>query len=662
MKRRMQIEDLFSMQFLQSGEFSPNGDAVVYSCSYVEDDNEYSAIYLYEIGSDTNRRITFDASKNANPRFSPDGSQIAFTSDRSGKQQIYLLITGGGEAQRLTDFNQGVGGDLAWSPDGSAICFAAGPDFGDKDTPDLTKEPYRVDRWVYRFDAIGYLDQKVQDLYLLDVNDESTVRLTNDRMNNIAPRWSPDGTRILFLASMAPDSHRASHPQIKTIDRAGNQEIVVGESYVIQAAEWSPVNNKIVFVGRPAEGVPIGTKDDLYVIDTNSGEIDNRTAGITVGVGGSLSLRIPIMGLRSIRIPMTADGVNAYIRVQKGGNVAVYEVSLHGDESHKSIIDGRRACYPMDVCGDALLYSVTDINTPPNLFIAALSGESEKQITSINKELLSQITLPQTEYLTFTSVDGAEVEGWYMKPSSGKAPYPTILYIHGGPHAAYGRGFSFDFHMLAGQGYGVLFLNHRASTGYGDEFSTAIRGDWGNLDYNDLMSGVDCAVEKGLADNDLLGVCGTSGGGNLTCWIIGHTDRFKAAVPQNPVTSWRSFYGVSDIGVWFAVEQLGGHPHEIPEVYDSCSPITYAHRCTTPTLMVQSEHDWRCPAEQSEQFYTVLNANGCTVEMLRQPGGFHGASIYGAINLRREHLIAMLEWFDRYVKKVSKPTSNKTRQ
>jgi dipeptidyl aminopeptidase/acylaminoacyl peptidase len=209
--------------------------------------------------------------------------------------------------------------------------------------------------------------------------------------------------------------------------------------------------------------------------------------------------------------------------------------------------------------------------------------------------------------------------------------------------------FHFDTQMLCGAGYAVLLINHRASTGYGDAFSTAIKGDWGNLDYHDLMAGVDHVVARGLADPDRLGVCGLSGGGNLTCWIVGHTDRFKAAVPMNPVTNWISFYGVSDIGVWFAVEQMGGHPHEIPEVYVKCSPITYAHRCKTPTLMIQGEHDWRCPAEQSEQFYTVLKANGCPVEMLRFPKAAHAAALIGDPINRRVHNEALLDWMNRYV-------------
>ena len=189
--------------------------------------------------------------------------------------------------------------------------------------------------------------------------------------------------------------------------------------------------------------------------------------------------------------------------------------------------------------------------------------------------------------------------------------------------------------MLAGAGYGVLFLNHRASTGYGDSFSTAIKGDWGNLDYQDLMTGVDHAIALGLADGDRLGLCGTSGGGNLSCWIIGQTQRFKSRHPPEPGDQLAQLLSAPAISASIsASSRWAGIRMRSPKSMKRCSPITYAHRCTTPTLMVQSELDWRCPAEQSEQFYTVLKANGCVVEMLRQPGGSHGASINGALSLR----------------------------
>lgn len=242
-----------------------------------------------------------------------------------------------------------------------------------------------------------------------------------------------------------------------------------------------------------------------------------------------------------------------------------------------------------------------------------------------------------------------------MKPAVGQPPYPTVLYTHGGPYAGFGHLFFFDFQMLAGAGYGVLFINHRGSSGYGDEFSLAITGDWGNLDYKDLMAGVDLAVEWGLADPDRLGVCGLSGGGYLSCWIVGHTERFKAAVPENPVTNWVSEYGVSDVGPELGAQCLGGAPHEIPEVYTRCSPITYAHRCKTPTLLIQAESDHRCPPEQSEQFFTVLRANGCVAEMVRLPNEFHDGSIMGGLPARRAQNEALLDWMNRYV--MGKETS-----
>jgi dipeptidyl aminopeptidase/acylaminoacyl peptidase len=163
------------------------------------------------------------------------------------------------------------------------------------------------------------------------------------------------------------------------------------------------------------------------------------------------------------------------------------------------------------------------------------------------------------------------------------------------------------------------------------------------------MASVDAAVAAGLADAERLGVGGLSGGGNLSCWIVGQTDRFKAAVPENPVTNWVSFYVVSDIGPWFATQELGGRPHEVPEVYARCSPITYAHRCTTPTLLIQAEADYRCPAEQAEQFYAVLKVSGCLVEMLRLPGGSHTSSIFGPPALRQAHNEALLGWIKRYI-------------
>ncbi|MFM7677873.1 MAG: alpha/beta hydrolase family protein, partial [Roseiflexaceae bacterium] len=241
------------------------------------------------------------------------------------------------------------------------------------------------------------------------------------------------------------------------------------------------------------------------------------------------------------------------------------------------------------------------------------------------------------------------VEGWIWLPITGQAPYPTILLIHGGPNLSHGYAFYFDALSLTSAGYAVLMINYRGSTGYGDAFSTAIHGDWGNLDHHDLLAGVDAAVAAGLADANRLACGGLSAGGYHTCWMVTQTHRFKAAVAENPVTNWVSFYGTADIGPTFAVRQLGGTPYQIPETYHRCSPITHAPSCKTPTLLVVGEEDRRCPAEQSEQFYTVLKTIGCPTEMLRLPKCNHVDSIYGPWESRIAHNTAMVAWLDQFV-------------
>ena len=646
-RRTMQPEDLFALQFLNGGALSPDGAQAVYAVNQIdaEADKQFSSLHLLNLDSGEARQLTHGQQVNGGARFSPDGGEIAFISDRSGKSQLHLLPVDGGEARQLTDFARGIS-RFAWSPDGSRIAFCAK---ADEEAPDLSKEPYRVDRTVYRFDAVGYLDDEVNDIYALELASGDIRRLTDDRRNNSNLRWAPDGASLLYDANMRVDAARAMTPDLMRVDLDGKATSVLDGWASIASANFTPQADRIVFLGRPDDGKPIGTKSDLYVLDLASGEIECRTEGLAEGFSGRLSLDMPVPGLNDWNIAVTDDGQSAFTAVQAGGTVQIYRVALSGEERWEAVTQGDSAVFPLDLVGERLLYAETSMNAPPELHIRELGNGAARQLTSLNAAHLADIAQPQWTRLLWKSVDGVEVEGWYLPPPAGEAPYPTILYIHGGPHAAYGCGFHFDFQMLVGAGYGVLILNHRASTGYGDAFSTAIKGDWGNLDYQDLMTGVDHAIALGLADGERLGVCGTSGGGNLSCWIIGQTDRFKAAIPQNPVTNWRSFYGTSDIGIYFGVEQLGGHPHEIPEVYEKCSPLTYAHNCTTPTLLVQSELDWRCPAEQSEQFYTVLKAVGCPVEMLRQPGGSHGASINGAVNLRRAHNDAMLGWFARYV-------------
>ncbi len=649
------LDDLFRFKFLQGAQLSPDGKTIAYAVSHVEkgqakanveEEKEYVTIWLLSLETGDARQLTAGLARDSNPQWSPDGKQIAFLSTRGDKPQIYLIPVNGGEARALTSVKQGVGGGPIWSPDGKYIAFTAGP-ATDPPQPD---RPYRVTRHIYRFDTMGYLDNVVQDIYIASTEGGEPKRLTDDDWQNASPRWSPDGREILFIASMAPNSHSAFLGRLRAVNLEGEVRDITRDWGQVISAAWPPDGERIVFCGTP-HGRPIGSKSDLWVVDRQGGEPECRTANLKFGVGGGLRPDMPAL-LENLFVPkilVAEDGLTAYIRVQTGGTVPIYRISLTGPESWAPVVSGERSSFAQDLDDKHLLFAISTLNNPADLFIANVDGANERQLTHLNADLLAEKELPAAERLLFPGADGVQVEGWILKPPAGIAPYPTILYIHSGPHSGFGHIFSLDFQMLAGAGYAVLFVNQRGSTGYGDEFATQIIGDWGNLDYKDLMAGVDFAIEKGLADGERLGCCGLSAGGNLSCWIVGQTDRFKAAAPENPLTNWTSFYGVSDIGLRFAVEELGGQPHEIPEVYRRCSPITYAHRCTTPTLLIQGEADYRCPAEQSEQFYTVLKANGCVVEMLRLPASAHIGSILGKPLLRRAQNRALLDWMNKYI-------------
>jgi dipeptidyl aminopeptidase/acylaminoacyl peptidase len=654
-QRTIQPDDMLRFRFLDDAQLSPDGRRVAYTVSHVdlEKDRDILTIWLLTLETGETRQLTGGMARDTNPRWSPDGRRIAFVrepldagrgaSKKGKKAQIYLIAVDGGEPRLLTDASQGVGGGPEWSPDGNWIAFTAGP-AGEPRDP---QKPYRVTRHIYRMDGMGYLDDTVHDIYIIPAEGGEAQQLTRDACHNTAPVWSPDGQEILFTTTFWPDSARIE-PVLRVVNLEGEIRELVKAWGSGRAAAWTPDGARVVFVGNPL-GVASFTHDNLWVINSQVGTPECRTERLEGQVGGGLQGDMPVRAQRIPRLFVTEDGANAVVRVQEGGAIHIYQVALDGAETCVPLVTGERFNIPVSMAEERLLYASGTINDPPDLFIADLDGSNARRLTQLNAALLAGFRLPLAERIVFPSSDGVDVEGWFLKPPVGKAPYPTVLYIHGGPASAFGHIFSFDFQMLTGAGYAVLLVNFRGSTGYGDAFSNKIIGDLGHWEYEDLMAGVDHVVEKGLADPDRLGVCGLSYGGYMSCWIVGQTDRFKAAVPENAVTNRASAYGVMDIGMSFTPKMLGGLPHEIPEVYRRCSPITYAHRCTTPTLLIQGEADYRCSADGAEQFYAVLKASGCTVEMLRLPHSPHVGSIEGPLPIRRAQNEALLGWMNRYV-------------
>ncbi len=643
-KRPFEVDDLFRFQFVTEALLSPHGRYVLYAVTRADEpkDQEYSNLWLIDLASEKSVQLTFGDWMDYAPVWSPDERSIVFLSTRDGKPQIYQMALHGGEARQIASLPQGCAGPLLWSPDGSRLAFCAG-------TPEArdAAQPYSLSRAVYRFDGAGYLDRFIKQIYVANLASGQIEQLTHDDWHHRPVSWSPDGSELLELASLNPDSIFTS-PQIRALNAEGQSRTILTNAWgIIYNAVWLS-DGRVAFAGVPA-GKLYGSKSDLWVMQPDGSGIECRTAFIPNGINGHFHDDMPVpWSISAPPILPIPEVPEAVVCVQEGGEMHLVIVRLSGPEAAQVIASGERFCFPFNRVGKNVLFGISTLFDPTQLALLNLEDGSETRLTTLNQPLLDEIQLPRVQPLHCQSVDGATVEGWVMLPQ-GDAPYPTILHIHGGPHAGYGHAFHFDYHILAGAGYAVLFLNHRGSTGYGDAFATATHADWGNLDYADLMAGVDEAVRQGIADPDRLGCGGISGGGYLSCWIVGHTDRFKAAVPEAAVSNFVSFYGTADVGPVFAVREMGGKPHEVPEVYARCSPITYAHRCKTPTLLIVGEADYRCPAEQTEQFYTTLKANGCTVAMLRLPGCSHDGTAMGPLPARRARNTAQLDWMNRYV-------------
>ena len=640
-------DDLFAMRFLNGAALSPDGGRVAYviSAHDAATEKDSAHIWLHDLTAGTARQLNHGADSNSNPRWSPDGSRLAFISSRSGAPQLYVMPVDGGEARQLTTLEQGVGGGPDWSPDGKTLVFTAGRP--PKTLPEPGK-PYRVTRRMWRFDGAGYLHAVTQDIYTVPVAGGEPTQLTADDAVNSNPQWSPDGNLILYQASL-PGSQFRLYPGLRLVTTAGEQRDLVWVWGQASGAVWHPDGQRVIFVGQPA-GQHIGTKNDLYVVAVDgAAPPENRTPSLAIGVGGGLQGDTPNVAAFTPALYVPPHGATAFAPVQDGGELHLYEVALSGDEAHRPVLAApQRSQVLLAGSADQLLYVAADFHEPGRLCLADHQGEGEEVLVQLNEALLAEVARPVVDHFHVNGANDDPIEGWLMRPTTGEPPYPTVLYIHGGPWGAFGYVYSFDFQMLAGAGYAVLFTNYHGSSGYGSEFGTALQENWGRPDFEDHMASLDYWIDQGVVDGNRLGVAGISAGGYGSCSVITRTDRFKAAVPENPVTNLQTLYAISDIGPLMA-DFLGGAPHEAPQTYARCSPITNAHRCTTPTLLIQGEADFRCPPDQSEQFYNTLKANGCIVEMLRLPDSPHIGSIAGPAHVRRAQNDALLGWMNRYV-------------
>jgi dipeptidyl aminopeptidase/acylaminoacyl peptidase len=664
-KRSITETDLYNFQWIANAQISPDGSRVVYTHVKVtaKHDSYETALWIIPSAGGPARQFT-SGPHDSSPRWSPDGRTVAFLRAAEGKPaQIYLLDMEGGEARPLTDMPKGAG-EPVWSPDGRSIAFSSNTlaaDFGKKDAEE--SDVRVITSAKYRMNGAGYFEMDRENhIWVVAVpanpgSAQKAKQITSGEFAEGDITWSKDSAQIYFTSNRVKDSDfQPSDSDLYVVSASGGSITKIASiDGPIHSIALSPDGKKIAFVGdinREGNGPARSfSEPDLFVTSVAPNSMPKNLTteydfDIGAGVGGD---QAPPRGGGQSKPYWSTDGKTIIVGSAEQGRVNLKRVDA---ESGKvtALTDGNFDVFSYHASRDGAKVAVL-ISTPTNigdLFIVDGKSGHMQQITHINADLLGQLNLTEPEMIWYKSFDGRKIQAWVQRPpdfQEGKK-YPMILEIHGGPHSAYGYTFDHEFQWMAAKGYVVLYPNPRGSTSYGQEFGNIIQYKYPGDDFKDLMAGVDELIARGWVDPEKLGVTGGSGGGVLTNWTIGHTNRFKAAVSQRSIADWAGWwYGADMIApTWFQ-----GAPWESAQDFKDRSPITYVTNVTTPLMLIEGEADFRTPpAYGGEQMFRALKYQHKTAVMVRFPGESHELSRSGKPVHRVERLRHIVAWFDKY--------------
>jgi dipeptidyl aminopeptidase/acylaminoacyl peptidase len=633
--------------FTSAGEpqVSPDGKTVAYSLSSTDATTKKgsSQVWLCGIDGGNPRQLTSTGQRNRGARWSPDGSLLAFVSDRVEKSGVFVLPMAGGEARELTRMNQQIG-DLAWSVDGTRLAFTAlyDPDNpeGDK-RPEGSAPPVRVtSRIDYKQDNRGYLNDARAQVFVADVTSGERKMITTDALDKAFPAWSPDGrwlaVKVLTVNGMC------SHLRLVPASGEGAAKTLGWEPGTVGTFAFSRDGGRLVFTGEPTHIF----QPEFYVYDLASGETRQVTTDLEV---------LPVAGFPTLEPPSQPawlDDRHVLFHAVRAGASGLCVVDL--ENGRVELVEGSRSLRSGMSTDTAVRYVAqawSSLEGAGEITVFDRGQGTSNLITHYCEPVLQES--PPAGWERFdVRRDGYITEAWLLKPADfdPAKKYPLILDVHGGPNGFYGYGFSPMQQCLATNGFLVVYSNPRGSTSYGREFAQQVLCDWGGEDYRDLMAVVDAALERPYVDRERTGIWGYSYGGYMTAWTIAQNHRFKAAVCGAPCFDLESMYGTSDISHFFGELQWGGAPHEAREWYATHSPSQFAHNTRTPTLIIQGEADDRCPVGQGEQMYVALKKAGCEVEFVRYPGASHLFMRAGPAEHRQDALERVLGWFNGHLR------------
>lgn len=641
----MQPADLALLTTLDAPELHPDGRRVAITATSLDLDGDraVSRIHLHD-GEHT--RVFTHGPADRRPRWSPDGRWLAFVrSDGEGPGQLVVMPADGGEARPLTDLALGVS-EVAWSPDSRRLVVVGRswvPELAELESEERARRPRRITELPYRRDDEGWVDGRHDHLYLVErdgvAGDE--VILTGGEHDETEPAWHPDGSRIAFLSRRSPD--RSLHPGSEVYElELATEEL----TELVPTGHWTGLahaGDGTLYVHGVADTLGWPSPMTVHRVERDGVE----------PVAADLDRQIPDARMRFL------DDGRIVVRVEERGRIGVR--ALAPDGTVATLAGGDREISGFDVRADgsALVLAVSDPASPPELVRVEAAGE--RTVSAFNRRLRDEATITPTHHFTFAR-DGVELDAWLLVPDGPvgadgpggpDGEVPLLLDIHGGPTAQWGFAFFDEFQVCAGAGYAVVGINPRGSSGRGREWMRAVVGAWDDpdsVDVGDLRAAVDAALEHdGRLSRDRVGIMGGSYGGYATARIIARDHRFRSAIVERGLLQWESFAGTSDIGPYFDRMFLAAGLPQGAARHRAASPVATAHQVTTPTLVLHSEQDWRCPIEQAEQYFVALLRAGVEAEMLRFPDEGHELSRSGSPRHRVERFEAILEWHGRHL-------------
>lgn len=641
-KARLSLDHYKDYEWTSNPTISPDGKQILYSRSWINlvDDKRETDQWIMNSDGSLNRFFLHGS----NGKWSPDGTKIAFTKEgEPDGTQIFVKYLGvEGEPTQITKLEKSPS-SIEWSPDSRYIAFImhvdAEPALKPSGLPSApkgakwTEAPRVIDQVDYTQDRVGFLDRGFRQLFIVPASGGTARQITSGELDDISGgiAWTKDSKSILFSSYQYPDADYArGQSNLYSVDiNTLEVEEITSREGTESSPKISPDGSKIAFVGSTwTQNFYHDRK--MYVMDADGTNLKCITSSLDQTPGSAI---------------WASNGAGVYFNVREYGQSNVYFANMEG--KIEKITSGNHMLSMNDLANGKAVATWSNPSNASDLVTFSMSNPGAiQQLTDVNSDIFYNVEFGAVEEITYPSVDGKSVQGWIVKPPQfdPNKKYPLVLRIHGGPHGMYHVGFNYNFQLHAAQDQVVLYTNPRGSTGYGYEFANAIQNAYPGNDYDDIMAGVDAVIAKGYIDENKMYVYGGSGGGVLTSWIVGQTDRFAAASVNYPVTNWFSFVGTTDGAGWYY--NFEKYPWEDPSEHIRRSPLMYVGNVKTPTMLMCGENDLRTPISQTEEYYQALKMNKVPTVMIRFNDEFHGTSSKPS-NFLRTHAY-LNAWFEKH--------------